>query len=160
MCVCEKETLTCLPFPVGAHISLCVLYIQHLCVCVLCPVWFWPIELVFLSGRQARVIASGVSWRNAALLWVRRNMKETLNQDTEPHESCQRLSWRRGMGPSVAAYEWLTDSQCCWHKLKKCEEVVKISAVARHIAWKPASVKNEQTQIRRMLHSSPWRFTE
>ena len=73
-------------------------------------------------------------------------MKETLNQDTEPHESCQPQSWRRGMGPSVAAYEWLTDSQCCWHKLKKCEEVVKISAGSRCIAWKPASVRNEQTQ--------------
>lgn len=87
-------------------------------------------------------------------------MKETLNQDTEPHESCQQLSWRRGMRPSVAAYEWLTDSQCCWHKLKKCEEVVKISAAARCIAWKPASVKDEQTQIRCVLHSSLWRFTE
>lgn len=81
-------------------------------------------------------------------------MKETLNQDTEPHESCRRLGWRRGMGPSVAAYEWLTDSQCCWHKLKKCEEVVKISAAAHRIARKLAAVRNEQTQTRRVLHSS------
>lgn len=58
-------------------------------------------------------------------------MNEALNQDTGPHESRQQLSWRRGMGPSVAAYEWLTDSQCFWHQLKKCEEVVKIRAAAR-----------------------------
>ncbi|XP_075934200.1 glypican-5a isoform X2 [Anarhichas minor] len=42
--------------------------------------------------RQSRVIASGICWRNAPLLWARRNMKETLNQDTGPHESCQQLS--------------------------------------------------------------------
>lgn len=42
--------------------------------------------------------------------WQERNMKETLNQDTAHHESCQQLSRRGGMGPSVAAYEWLTDS--------------------------------------------------
>lgn len=44
------------------------------------------------------------------------------------------------MGPSVAAYEWLTDSQCFWHKLKKCEEVVKISAAARCTSWNPTSL--------------------
>lgn len=58
-------------------------------------------------------------------------MNEALNQDTGPHESRRRLSWRRGMGPSVAAYEWLTDSQCFWHQLKECEEVAKIRAAAR-----------------------------
>lgn len=66
-------------------------------------------------------------------------MKGTLNQDTELHESCQQLSWRGGMGPSVAAYEWLTDSRCVWHELQKCEEVVKISAAPRRASRNPAS---------------------
>lgn len=69
--------------------------------------------------------------RSASVSLARRNMNEALNQDTGPHESRRRLSWRRGMGPSVAAYEWLTDSQCFWHQLKECEEVAKIRAAAR-----------------------------
>lgn len=54
---------------------------------------FCPTKPFFsLSGRQTRVAASEVSWRNASVLLARRNMKETLNQDTEPHESYQQLS--------------------------------------------------------------------
>lgn len=83
-------------------------------------------------------------------------MKETLNQDAEPHESCQLQSWRRGMGPTGAAYERPTDSGLCWHK-KRCEEVVKISAGLCHEAWKPVLVKKRKKgkpQIFSAHHSS------
>lgn len=77
------------------------------CVFVRCAANFPFFYLHGTWGTQGS-LAHGVSQRNASLLWLRRNMNETLNQDTEPHESCQQPRWRRGMGPSVAAYEWFT----------------------------------------------------
>lgn len=60
---------------------------------------FFLVKLLFSWGlfgrqqaRQTRVAASGISKRNAPVLLARRLMNGTLNQDTEHHESCQRLS--------------------------------------------------------------------
>lgn len=123
----------------------------------LCQAAFFPgVSLAGSRPGRPGLLPQGYLREMLLYCWQRRLMKGTLNQDTEHHESCQQLSWRGGIGPSVAAYEWLTDSCCFPHEQQKCEEVVKISAASSPRIPESCLSQDKQTRMHFVPHSSLW----